>query len=133
MFSNDEKIAFNNNREPGPASKYVKKEFFDQIHTSQITLPRNNGGYDGILNEEGEKLLAAIEFTKFKDTFYNYFIGGYPSGRFFNSAGVYTDAYNNRIIRGTLASTGHTVESNIIVIYSNTWALTASGSLYKLQ
>lgn len=104
-------------RVPGPAAKYIKDEFKNMIHTSQVTLPSNMDYYNELGKDLIEKTLADVKLDKFKDTLTESFIGGYPSGRFVDSAGMWTDAYANRVARGVLVSTGHTVETSVIVIY----------------
>ena len=138
FFSPNEIADFKENKEPGPAAKYVCEEWFGRIHTAQVTLPRNpNGDYGGILNEAGTRLLEKTREDAargvFKDSLHEFSLVPSPSSRFFDSRDAWTESYNNIFAHGRLASTGEMVEMSTIVLYYANWLLTASGSLYRLD
>lgn len=138
FFSEATRAEFEKNKCPGPAIKYVKKEVFPFLHTAQVTVPRNdNNNYDGVLNKCGEKDFKEAKTNaalgNFKDTLSDVRLLARESGRFFDPTGAWTDAMLNRGLLATLESTGEQIETSAVVFYGDDWAITISGSLYRLK
>lgn len=146
-FVRQDIIEFNRTKEPGPAKEYVVEAYLGKIHTAQVTLPRNAlGDYAGVLNEKGQELLNGVkekvEQGSFTNTLRNFCFAGGASGRFYDAAGMWTDAFANLYVQGTRIEknkiTGEIesteiVETSVVLLYSDAWIYTRSGSLYKLE
>lgn len=133
-----------------PAHHYVKNNIKEYYHLSnfQYTIPKtDNKPYRHILNDEGLKLYEHIMRSKkvndFKDTFTEYVIitqnSGHwepnPKSQFYNENDVLTlCTFNNKYICGkTKGNPASSTETSIIIFYTNEWAYTKNGHLYKLE
>lgn len=132
------------------------QEFY-YIPSKCITIPRNNtGDYNEILNIRGvslfKKILFDVKNDKFKDTFTHYQIQQSPSGMWIPN--ILSNHYNDEdmIMLNTLEniiivgltdklfndnkekkySERKSINTSIILFYTNEWCYTNNGSLYKL-
>lgn len=152
-----ESVVFNrekyNDQCAAPAAKYTRRDsaLFKTIADSQVTVPRNkaccagshvvvnNCCYNGVLNEEGTKLLEntkrRAEKKEFKDTLGKYVVERRNSGYWHDTkTGTrYLNTFHNLYIDGYLSDGKRVDTSTIVLLDENAgWALTLSGSLYSL-
>ncbi|QKF93575.1 hypothetical protein QKU48_gp0117 [Fadolivirus algeromassiliense] len=142
------------------AHKYVKSdtEAYYNISSDQVTIPKFYGTYEEILNEDGLTLLQSVKEKvakgEFKDTFVKYKLERENSGSWFANQssqfydpsamkGCFNSFYNVVIcgytqelldtLDGELFTRGTKfMQTSSILFYTDEWAYTKSGSLYKL-
>lgn len=134
------------------AGLYVREDspHFTKLALFQVTIPRNDdGSYDNVLNERGERLLretlVRVESgSAFRDTLSDYRLQRCNSGSCCGddpSEPMVLNSWHNLAIVGTTSS-GTSVQTSIVVLANfshaddpdecDGWALTKSGSLYRL-
>jgi hypothetical protein len=132
-----------------PAAKYVRDDTrqFYMISSNQYTIPKHKNSYDGILNEEGIKLLnetmARISVGNFDAQFEQCCVDIAHSGCWFaNTESKYWDtnqgrgslnAYDNRTVSGWFYHDNIKIMAmeEPLVFYGIDWGLNTRGQLFK--
>jgi hypothetical protein len=110
-------------------------------------IPKNNHSLLEILSSKGFKIYRCVEEILKKkgpkSTFENYDFLNCGSGTwesdcdspFYNRAhkSPILDTKNNKIVTGFLKGNVEPMRTSFIVLYTNTWCLTVSGSIYALE
>jgi hypothetical protein len=116
------------------------------IANDQFTIPQlSTGGYDGLLTEEGTRLLnqclEEVNSGQFKDTFISWEWEHVISGSWFEpndrvdpiiGARGFLNARNNRVIVGLLPNSDKDLLTSSVRFWGDGWCKTISGSLYAI-
>lgn len=125
-------------------------EEYYRLCSEQVTIPKRNP-YELILNEEGLALLNRVkqqaENQQFDAIFVLHYLINTKSGSWFpneNSSHYKSggfcclNSWNNKVIQGhtqesVIKQNGDFVQSDVIVFYTDDWAYSEQGFLYKLE
>ena len=133
-----------------PAAKYIKDDTIEYYYLGSdqytVQVRDENINIHDILTDEGKNLFdkTVLRFSKndYKDTFSTYITERSNSG--FWSAdtdskyykpedpGTYLNSWNNISIRGLSDKNQVWLITSSVILLTNEWCLTRSGSLYKL-